>query len=150
MSRADNYEDLEPDRAERWLGYGKWEREYFPKLVGLSAELVKKDFCRMRLVFKPSLEQPAGVVHGGAIASLIDSVVVPAIGSAYDAGVNFVTIDLHVQFLGALVKEDAIAEGWVVQRGRSVVFVEAEVVGATSGKIIARGQMTYKVSQPRH
>ncbi|CAB5068512.1 unannotated protein [freshwater metagenome] len=104
----------------------------------------------MRLVFKPSLEQPAGVVHGGAIASLIDSVVVPAIGSAYEAGVNFVTIDLHIQFLGALVGEDAVAEGWVVQRGRSMVFVEAEVIGADSGRLIARGQMTYKVSLPRH
>ena len=150
MSRADAFEDLEPERAERWLGYGKWEREYFPKLVGLHAEVVKQDFCRMRLAFKPSLEQPAGVVHGGAIASLIDSVVVPAIGSAYDAGVNFVTVDLHIQFLGALVQEDAIAEGWVVQRGRSMVFVEAEVIGATTGRLIARGQMTYKVSQPRH
>lgn len=150
MDRAEQYAELDAERAERWLGYGKWEREYFPKLLGLHAEVVKQDFCRMRLVFKPSLEQPAGVVHGGAIASLIDSVVVPAIGSAYEAGVNFVTIDLHIQFLGALVGEDALAEGWVVQRGRSMVFVEAEVIGADSGRLIARGQMTYKVSLPRH
>jgi len=150
MSRADDFDELDPASAERWLGYGKWDREYFPKLIGLHAEVVKKDFCRMRLGFKPSLEQPAGVVHGGAIASLIDSVVVPAIGSAYEAGVNFVTVDLHIQFLGALVQEDAVAEGWVVQRGRSMVFVEAEVIGATTGRLIARGQMTYKVSQPRH
>ena len=110
MTREHLYEDLEPDRAERWLGYGKWEREYYPKLVGFHAELVKRDFCRMRLNYKPSLDQPAGVVHGGAIASLIDSVVVPAIGSAYDANVNFVTVNLQVQYLGALVQEDAIAE----------------------------------------
>ena len=146
MTRENLYEDLEPDRAERWLGYGKWEREYYPKLVGFHAEMVKRDFCRMRLVYKPSLDQPAGVVHGGAIASLIDSVVVPAIGSAYNANVNFVTVNLQVQYLGALVQEDAVAEGWVVQRGRSMVFVEAEVHGGTSGKLIARGQMTYKVS----
>lgn len=74
----------------------------------------------------------------------------PSVGSACEAGINFVTIDLHIQFLGALVGEDAIAEGWVVQRGRSMVFVEGEVIGADSGRLIARGQMTYKVSLPRH
>ena len=149
-SRADRFHPLDDAGAQRWLGYGKWEREYFPKLVGMTVEEVRRDYCRMRLVFRPALEQPAGVVHGGAIASLIDSVVVPAIGSAYDASVGFSTVDLHVQYLSALRGEDAVAEGWVVQRGRSIVFCEAEVIGATSGALIARGHMTYKVSQPRH
>lgn len=149
MSRAQQYEPLEAEAAQRWLGYGQWEREYFPKLVGLSTEEVRRDYCKMRLGFRPSLEQPMGVVHGGAIASLVDSVVVPAIGSAYAADVTFVTVGMNVQYLGALVQEDAIAEGWVVQRGRSVVFCEVEVLGATSGKMIARGQLTYKVSHPR-
>lgn len=148
--RADRHPPLEPAAAQRWLGYGKWEREYFPKLVGMTVEDVRQDYCRMRLAFRPALEQPAGVVHGGAIASLIDSVVVPAIGSAYEASTGFSTIDLHVQYLSALRGEDAVAEGWVVQRGRSIVFCEAEVIGATSGSLIARGHMTYKVSQPRH
>jgi uncharacterized protein (TIGR00369 family) len=149
-SRAASFEPLDPEAAARWLGYGQWEREYFPKLLGMTVEDVRRDYCRMRLSFKPSLEQPAGVVHGGAIASLIDSVVVPAIGAAYDAGTGFSTVDLHVQYLSALRNEDAVAEGWIVQRGRSIVFCEAEVRGVSSGALIARGHMTYKVSAPRH
>lgn len=149
-ARAEQFPLLDEAASARWLGYGKWEREYFPKLVGMTVEEVRRDYCRMRLGFRPALEQPAGVVHGGAIASLIDSVVVPAIGSAYDGSTGFSTIDLHVQYLSALRNEDAVAEGWVVQRGRSIVFCEAEVIGARSGAVIARGQMTYKVSQPRH
>jgi uncharacterized protein (TIGR00369 family) len=150
MSREANYEELDSERVERWMGYGKWEREYYPKLIGMEVECVRKDYSRMRLAFRPSLEQPAGVVHGGAIASLIDSVVVPAIGSAYDASVGFATIEMNVQYLGAVREEDMVAEGWIVQRGRSIVFCEAEVVGGTSGKVLARGQLTYKVSHPRH
>ena len=149
MSRETAYDELDEAARERWLGYGKWGRDYYPNLVGFFVEAVRRDYCRMRLPFRPVLEQPAGVVHGGAIASLIDSVVVPAIGSAYDASVGFATIDLHVQYLAALRQEDAVAEGWVVQRGRSIVFCEAEVLGAKTGTLLARGQLTYKVSHPR-
>jgi acyl-coenzyme A thioesterase PaaI-like protein len=47
------------------------------------------------------------------------------------------------------VKEDAICEGWVVKRGRSTVFCEAEMIGAASGKLIARSVLTYNVSVVR-
>jgi uncharacterized protein (TIGR00369 family) len=145
--RADGYEPLDEERSARWRNYGQWDRVYFPRLLGLVVEDVRRDYCRMRLPFRSELEQPAGIVHGGAIASVIDSVVVPAIGSVYDADIGFATINLQVQYMGALRQEDAIAEGWVVQRGRSIVFCEAEVLGSTSGRVIARGQMTYKISR---
>jgi len=94
------------------------------------------------------LNQAAGIVHGGAIASLLDSVVVPAVGAAYGRDARFSTVDMHVQFLSALVREDAVAEGWIVKRGRTTVFCEAEVVGGDSGKVIARSVLTYNVSVP--
>jgi acyl-coenzyme A thioesterase PaaI-like protein len=56
---------------------------------------------------------------------------------------------MHVQYISALVKEDAICEGWVVKRGRSTVFCEAEMIGAASGKLIARSVLTYNVSVVR-
>ena len=146
MSRAQRYEPLAPEMAERWAGYGRWERTFFPGLIGLVVEEVRRDYCRMRLPFRPELEQPAGIVHGGAIASLVDSSVVPAIGSAYDVDTSLATIGLNLQFLAALRGEDGVAEGWVVQRGRSIVFCEAEVRGASSGHVVARAQLTYKVS----
>lgn len=149
MSRADQFRALDAAVAARWMKYAKWDRTYFPMLVGLQVEEVRADYCRMRLPFRAELEQPAGVVHGGAIATLLDSVVVPAVGSAYTAEHRYSTVDMHVQYLTALVQEDAIAEGWVVRRGRSTVFCEAEVVGVGTGKLIARSLLTYNVSAPR-
>jgi uncharacterized protein (TIGR00369 family) len=146
VSRAERYPLLSEEAAERWASYGRWDEPYFPRLVGLEVEEVRADYCRMRLPWRFELTQPAGVAHGGAIATLIDSVVVPAIGSHYEQRRAFVTIDMHVQYLGALVDEDAVAEGWITQRGRSIVFCEAEVHGATTSKVIARGRMTFKVS----
>jgi uncharacterized protein (TIGR00369 family) len=149
MSRAEQFAPLAPELAARWSKFGNWEREYFPTLVGLTVEEVRTDYCRMRMPFRIELEQPAGVVHGGAIATALDSVVVPAVGSAYPADYRFSTVDMHVQYLSALVRDDAIVEGWVVKRGRTTVFCEAEVVGAASGKLIARSVLTYNVSPPR-
>lgn len=150
MNHAEeDFTKLAADVEERWLRFGQWDRVYFPKLVGLRVEAVRLDYCRMILPFKPELEQPMGIVHGGAIATLVDAVVVPAIGSAYGSEVGYSTIDMHVQYLSALVKEDAVAEGIVVKRGRSIVFCEASVHGRTSGKPLARGSLTYSVSSPR-
>jgi uncharacterized protein (TIGR00369 family) len=149
MSRADRFAPLADDARARWMKFANWERTYFPMLVGLVVEDVRTDYCRMRLPFRPELEQPAGVVHGGAIATILDSVVVPAVGSHYSAEHRYSTVDMHVQYLSALVQDDGIAEGWVVRRGRTTVFCEAELVGATSGKLIARSLLTYNVSAPR-
>ena len=102
----------------------------------------------MRLPYRPELEQPAGLVHGGAIATLIDTVVVPAVGAAYDPSWRYSTLTMDIQYLGAVAREDAIAEGWVTQRGRSIVFCRAEVVTA-SGRTAATGSLTYKVGPPR-
>lgn len=145
-SRADNFPLLDAEGSARWARFGSWDRTYFVNLVGIVVEEVRLGYCRMRLPFRPELEQPMGIVHGGAIATLIDVVVVPAIGSAYEPHVGFSTIDLHVQYHSALRSEDAVAEGWVTKRGRSVVFTEAEVVGAASGRTVARGAITYHVA----
>ena len=145
---ADRFAPLPDDVAARWSRFPNWDRTYFPNVVGLQVEELRTDYCRMRLPFRPELEQPAGVVHGGAIATLIDTVVVPPVGAAYPPGWVYLTLTMDIQYLGAVAGEDAIAEGWVVQRGRSIVFCRAEVATA-GGKVAATGTLTYKVGPPR-
>jgi uncharacterized protein (TIGR00369 family) len=146
MSRADQYEHLPDDAAARWAKFGKSETVFYPMLLGLDVEETRIDYCRMRMPFKPELLHPGGIVHGGAIASLMDAVLVPAVGSVLGPNDRFSTVDLHVQYIGAVKDEDVVAEGWVTKRGRSVVFCESEAVGASSGRLIARSVLTYNVS----
>ncbi len=146
---AERFAPLDEAIAGRWSkfphGLG---RVYFPGLVGLQLEEVRTDYARMRLPFRPELEQPAGVVHGGAIATLIDTVVVPAVGQAYDLDWAYFTIAMDIRYIGAVVGEDAIAESWIEQRGRTLVFCRAEVRTA-SGKLAADGTLTYTIRPPR-
>ena len=77
-------------RSRRWRPAGTSSapprRPRFPQLLGLSVEDVRDGYCRMRLPFRAELLHAGGVVHGGALASLLDSVLVPAIGVSLPAG----------------------------------------------------------------
>jgi uncharacterized protein (TIGR00369 family) len=144
----ESFEPLAPERAALWRNFGKWEQPLFPQVVGLQLEEVRLDYARMRLPYRSELDQPAGVMHGGAIATLIDTVVVPAVASPFDAIPMMLTLTMTVQYLGAIVGEDAVADGWITRRGTSVAFCEV-LVRTASGQPAATGQLTYKVSPPR-
>lgn len=148
MTRAHLYEALPEERAARWRAFGHWEQLYFPTVVGLEVEEIRVDYARMRLPYRPELQQPEGVVHGGAIATLIDTVVVPAIGGAYDQMPAMLTIDMQIRYLGAARQSDLVAEGWVVKRGRSIVFCQAEVRTPSDNSVVAEGWLTYRVTPP--
>lgn len=145
-SRADQYQPLSDEAADRWAKFGKSETVFYPMLLGLEVEETRIDYCRMRMPFQPHLLHPGGIVHGGAIASLMDAVLVPAVGSVLGPNDRYSTVDLHVQYIGAVKDEDVVAEGWVTRRGRRVVFCESEAIGATSGRLIAKSVLTYNVS----
>lgn len=119
--------------------------EPFFTLLGLQLDEVRKDFCRMRLPFRPELRTVGEVVHGGAIASLIDSAGVMAVWSHVDPGVTRgATASLTVNYLAAAQAVDLTAVAQVIRRGRSVVFVDVDVT-APSGERIAKGLVTYKL-----
>jgi uncharacterized protein (TIGR00369 family) len=142
---AARFEPLPAHRAEVWDGWLSDDEPMYSELIGYHVEEIRTDYARLRLPYRPQLRQPAGVVHGGAIASLIDSVVVPAIGSGYDDRPGMVTVSMLVQYLGGVVEQDAVAEGWVQRRGRSIVFCRAEVRTAGDGALVATGDLVYSI-----
>lgn len=144
MSRAHDFEKISEEK-ERLLIEGMRSDAAFPKFLGMRFEEVRLDYGRISLPFRPEFNQPAGMIHGGVIASLIDTVVVGALLSALDAPPRkLLTIDLHVQYFDAGFEEDLMAEGWVRRRGRSTAFVNAEVE-TVSGKTLAQGNMAYRI-----
>jgi uncharacterized protein (TIGR00369 family) len=143
--RSESFPPMPADRLAVWSRFGKWDTVWYPQFLGMEAEELRQDYARMRLPYRPEFRQPAGVVHGGVIASLIDTVVVPAVGSGYDEPRQLFTIDVQIRFLAPIIEDDLVAEGWVSQRGRQIVFCDAEVRSA-AGTLAATGTLTYKVS----
>jgi uncharacterized protein (TIGR00369 family) len=145
---AHRFPPLPAERLAQWDRFLKWETPLFPTFVGLVVEEMRTDYARLRLPYRPDLNQPAGVVHGGALATLIDTVVVPAIGTAYDERRVMLTLSMTIDYIGAVSQQDAIAEGWVNRRGSSIVFCAAEVRGE-DGSLAASASLVYKVSGTR-
>ena len=88
-----------------------------------------------------------GTLHGGVIATLADTAAGLAVRSAIEPGSGHVTVNLDVQYLRAGVLGTVEAHGRVVRAGRSIVFAEAEVMGA-DGAVLARAQVTVAISPP--
>ena len=140
----ERFAELPEERAKCWSRFPNFKKEVFPSFLGLELEELREDYARLKLGFREHFNQPAGVVHGGVIATLIDTVVVPAIGSGYDDRPDLLTIDMQIQYMGAVIGKDMYAEGWVSKRGRSVVFARAEVRDA-DGRLAASGTLAYTV-----
>lgn len=143
----EQFEPLPDGRAARWANFQTRQADHFAGHLGMMIDLLRIGYCRMRLPFRPEHTQPAGIIHGGVIASLIDTSAVPAIGSLFDGPTPYSTIDMQVQYLGAAGEGiDLVATGWVTRQGRSVVFCRSEVA-TDGGDPVASGTLAFKVSR---
>jgi uncharacterized protein (TIGR00369 family) len=141
LTRED-FPEIPAERKRLWSD--EVGAEAFLAHLGLAFEDLRLDYARMRLPFAPFLEQGRGVVHGGAIATLIDSVVVGAVLSAFDERPRrLATIDLHVHYLDAVLREDVVAEAFVRRRGRSIVFVAVDARAGT--REVAHGESSWRI-----
>ncbi len=142
-----NRDDFEPiGRAREETLLARVASAPFSTLLGLRLEEVRRDYARMRLPFRKDLTQLAGLIHGGAVATLVDSVVVGAILSGLDGPPQqLLTINMHIQYLDRVGEEDLVAEARVRRRGRRIVFLEVEVKTA-AGRDVAHGEIVYRVS----
>jgi len=123
--------------------------EPFFTILGLQIDEVRPDYCRMRMPFRPGLRTQGEVVHGGAIASLVDSAGVVAVWSNVPPEITRgATATMTVNYLAAAEAVDLTAEAQVIRRGRSVVFVDVDVL-SPRGDRIAKGSLVYKLGSSK-
>lgn len=98
------------------------------------------------LPIRPAISNRNGVVHGGAIMSLIDAAGGGAARTLTRAGEpvpTFPTTDLNVSFVNP-ARGSITATGRVIRRGRSLVFVQVEVHDEVA-TLVASARATYLV-----
>src|SRR5437764_10463190 len=116
-----------------------------PPPVGRLLGFVLKVIEPGRAVFEMEVDQrhhnPMGTLHGGIYCDLADA----AMGYAYAAtlaeGETFTTIELKINFLGAVRKATLTAEARVVKAGSDVAYVECEGKDQT-GKLVRKAAST--------
>jgi uncharacterized protein (TIGR00369 family) len=87
-----------------------------------------------------SLYNPIGLVHGGLVCTLLDSVVGCAVHTTLPAGVGYTSIELKVSYLRPVHAHsgELVAHGWVTKPGRRVAFADGDVRDR-DGKLLATG-----------
>jgi uncharacterized protein (TIGR00369 family) len=86
---------------------------------------------------------PIGMVHGGIVATLLDSAMGVAVHSALKPGEAYTTLEFKINFVRALTiaVPQVISEARLTHKGRTTAISEGTVVDA-EGRVYARGTCT--------
>ena len=86
---------------------------------------------------------PAGTVHGGLAATLLDSCMGLAIWTTLDKGVGQTTLEFKISLVRPITPETGVikAEGIVLNRGRRVGTAEGKITD-DKGRLLAHGTTT--------
>lgn len=99
----------------------------FAKLLGLRVDTVELTRAVMTMEVREELKQNNGIVHGGAIATLIDSAMAFAIIPHLEDNETSTTVDLTIHYLRPLSSGVATATARIVRAGRRVIIVASDV-----------------------
>jgi len=86
---------------------------------------------------------PAGTVHGGFAATLLDSCMGLAVQSTLEQGAGQTTLEFKISLLRPITPETGVikAEGIVLNRGRRVGTAEGRITDG-KGRLLAHGTTT--------
>lgn len=119
------------------------------RLLGLQLEKGAEDDVSIRLPYREEVTTVGDLVHGGAIAALVDTAATAVAWSSVEdaTGRRGTTVGFSLNFLEGAHGQDIVARARVVRRGRSLTICEVDVTAA-DGTNVARALVTYKLDRP--
>lgn len=124
----------------------------FFNLIGLEIVDLGPGWSTTRLCCRHDLCQPAGILHGGMVATLIDTGIAHAIlatdmfvALAAEGG-QMVSVDLRVKYLRPVSEGIITCQSKIPRLGRHIIHGES-IVTNEDGKEVARGDSIYMTIQ---
>jgi len=113
------------------------------RLLGITTDAIDDGHVAFGLDTRPEMCNPAGVVHGGIAATLLDSAMSCAVHSTLRVGERYTTVDLHIHYTRPIAPDQGhiVASGDVVHRGGRIATAEGRLVDR-DGKLLAHGTTT--------
>lgn len=99
----------------------------YAKLLGLELGEINQGEVSIHLEVRDELKQYQGVVHGGAVASLIDTAAAFAILTQLELNERVTTTDLTIHYLRPVSSGRLTATARIVRAGRRLFVVSVEV-----------------------
>jgi uncharacterized protein (TIGR00369 family) len=111
----------------------------------LGYDIVEASPGRVTIAAEPSAAHlnPAGTVHGGLSATLLDSCMGLAVHSTLEKGLGQTTLEFKISLVRPVTPDTGLvtAEGSVVFRGRRISTAEGRLTDA-EGRVLAHGTTT--------
>jgi uncharacterized protein (TIGR00369 family) len=114
----------------------------FASLLGVELEAAEPGSATLRFTIREELLQNNRVVHGGAIASLIDSATAFALIPLLKEDETATTVDLTITYVRPLTKGVVRSTAKVLRAGNRIVAMSAEVFDE-AGSLAATALTTY-------
>lgn len=119
----------------------------YASYLGMEFVEAGEGYAKLRLRFQKENTTAANALHGGAVASLIDTTgAMAAWTTAEIATPRYFgsTVGITVNYLSAVIGEDCYAEGRILKRGKEVIYNDVRVTNE-AGKLLAQGTVIYRI-----
>lgn len=116
----------------------------FARLLGAEFVSAERGSATFALEVREELTRMGGILHGGAVFSLLDTAAACAVHTVLPPEGRTVTVDFTIHFLRPFGSGRLQARARVLRAGRRIVFLSVEATDQT-GVLIATATTTYAV-----
>lgn len=113
----------------------------FPQLIAMRLESIAFDRATVILESDTKHLQPFGIVHGGVLATVIDTATFWSVFMRIPEDHGLVNVDLKLNYLKSVKNGTLRAEGRAIRSGRSISYAEARVYDERD-ELLAHGTST--------
>lgn len=117
-------------------------RAPYARLLGLEMVGAERGAATFALDWREELTRMEGILHGGAVFSLLDTAAAFAVLTLLPPGGRTVTVDFTIHFLRPFSSGRLEARARVLREGRRVCVIAVEATDQT-GVLIATATTTY-------
>ena len=120
------------------IGSGDLPRPPIMETLGIDGIEVGDGKTVAAMTPQPFHYNPLGTVHGGVLATLLDTAAGCAVHSTLPVGFGYTSLDLTTKFLRPVTVDsgELRCEGTVISRGRTTALAEAKIYDA-QGRLVA-------------
>jgi uncharacterized protein (TIGR00369 family) len=105
-----------------------FERVPFAHLLKVELGEMRRGSAALHLEVRDELRQNNGVMHGGVVASLVDTAAAFAILTYLEPDQTTTTVDLTIHYLRPLLKGRVTASARVLRAGRRILTIAVDVL----------------------
>jgi uncharacterized protein (TIGR00369 family) len=119
----------------------------FTSHLGMEFVEGEQGYAKIKLRYQDENSTMGKALHGGAIASLIDTTGAMAAWTTSEIATPKYfgsTVGVNVNYLSGAIGEDIFAEGRVLKRGKEIIYSDVRVMNV-DGKLLAQGTVVYRI-----